>query len=251
MRHRLHELQCAPPIAHASTNCTNCMSSSLVRPAGGATSPRGPSRATSSPTARGLGPGLLRFGRFLGPDAFGLRATGFGNTVGVCVCAARLGVTAERAASGFEARHSDRHCPQISAALDPWLVGRIGVSCRPTALREAQFDFDWTSVAPLGSWQRWSFRAASAVSTRASGRLMLSGHSSNEAVTVDGLSSPSIANPCATSTIHGTGWSGRRICRNSRAFCRKACTSKCNTPPRNRPESKWAEGSSPSRFSVV
>jgi hypothetical protein len=195
VRHRLHELQCAPPIAHASTNCTNCLSSSLVRPARGATSPRGPSRATSSPTARGLGPGLLRPGRPLGLDAFGFRATGFGNTVGVC--AARLGVTA----SGFEARHSDRHCPQIAAALDPQLVGRIGESCRSAALCEAQslcFGFDWTSVEPLGSWQ--PFLAASAMSTRASGRLMLSGHSSNEAITVDGLSSPSIAT-CATSTI--------------------------------------------------
>ena len=138
VRHRLHMLQCAPPIAHsahASACCTN-WSSCLVWPcAGGATSPRGPSRATSSPTARCLGPGLVGFGRPLVPHAFG-RATVLGNTVGVCVCAARFGAQADAAASGFEAIHSDRHCSQISKALNAWLVEPVWVSGRPTASHE-------------------------------------------------------------------------------------------------------------------
>lgn len=138
VRHRLHMLQCAPPIAHSAhafTCCTDCMSSCFMWPAGGATSPRGPSRATTSPTTRRLGPGLVGFGRPLVPDAFG-RATVLGNTVAVCVCAARFGAQADAAASGFEAIHSDRHCSQISAALNRWLVEPIWVSGRLAAWHE-------------------------------------------------------------------------------------------------------------------
>ena len=191
VRHRLHMLQCAPPIAHSAHASTCCIkwSSCLVWPAGGATSPRGPSRATTSPTARCLGPGLVGFGRPLVPHAFG-RATVLGNTVGVCVCAARFGAQADAAASGFEAIHSDRHCSQISAALNAWLAGPIWVSGRPAALHEssASEPLGCCSCSGLSGW--FFFRSAS---SRASGRVMLSGNASNGAVTVVGLSFPSIA----------------------------------------------------------